>query len=142
MNMLRKVIVNVTIPTIQHPDDNTIFIAMISELPLTGFGPTANEAREGAKVLLRRFIDVHRQRGTLENILNRAAIEWYWEDEYPSDHPEPEDLNQLITPQEDFASVVRDDQRDFVAFLISQTTDYWERTSFSQAEAPDLMVAA
>ena len=70
-----------------------VFAARFKALGLTAYGYTEDEANAACKKLFNKFIHGHRERGTLEEILNRCEVEWYWEDEYPASKPSYENTN-------------------------------------------------
>ena len=135
-----KVVVNVKIVTIPHPDDD-IFIARMNDLPLTAYGSTPGKAIENVKQMFGRFINAHRQRGTLEDVLDRSGVIWYREGMYPSDQPAYEDLGLRPSPELDLASAVQHNRLTIMDHIKSQNLVDWIVTA-DESDNAELMVAA
>ena len=84
---------------IERHEQSGFFAARISELGLTGYGPSENDAIEDCKLIFRRFIHAYRNAGNLDSVLTRAGVEWYPRDEYPMNSLVPEDTNELFRNQ-------------------------------------------
>ena len=141
MNTPQKVVVNVKIVTIPHPNDD-VFIARIPDLALTAYGPTAEQATGSVKRLFSRFVNIHREAGTLEDVLGRAGVTWYPEELYPSDQPRYEDTDLLFNAEMDLPPAVRNNHLNIVREIQSQTFGAWNTMASDPSAEADLMVAA
>ena len=93
--MRRETIVAlVQIEVIQNHSQGYI-AGRILPLGLTGYGEDPEAAMRCVKRMFNAFVHAHREKGTLEDRMNRSGLEWYWLDQYPSDKPEYEDTNDV-----------------------------------------------
>ena len=95
-----KVVVTSSVTT--RRSQGGLFAASFEEMGLTGFGDTADEARESLKLVFRTFIRSCRERGVLAENLNRLGVRWEWEADRSADGPEYEDTDAISrwTPEE------------------------------------------
>ncbi len=90
--MKSQVVVNIKCRVQVHSEDK-VFAMRFSPLGLTAYGDDEEEAMSNFKQLFNRFIRTYREKGKLEQILNRSGVEWWWIDQYPDDRPGFEDTN-------------------------------------------------
>ena len=88
----RQVVVNIQYLVEEHSEDKVIAVRFPA-LGLTAYGETENEAVHDLKQLFNKFVHTYRNAGLLEEVLNRAGVEWWWRGQYPADRPEVEDTN-------------------------------------------------
>ena len=89
---MRQVVVEVTCRFEWH-EGRKVFAARIRELGLTGYGGAVEQAISDVKEVFARFVRLHREKGTLERVLNSSDLSWDWRDEYPADGMEVEDVS-------------------------------------------------
>lgn len=100
MDIDKKVVVVANMTLYNRTDGVEVVAARFKELGLTAYGRNEREAILACKKLFSRFVRIHREHGELEDRLNDFGVEWYWEDEYPTDHPAYEDTTRLMeSPQ-------------------------------------------
>ena len=81
-----------------HHVTEKMVAARFPKLHLTAYGDTEGSAKHDFKKLFNTFVHVLRERGLLEDRLNKAGVNWLWADECSGDLPEYEDTNQLRDP--------------------------------------------
>ncbi len=119
MSTLETVVVNVDVITLKRPNDDVI-VARLPELGLTAYGLSAQDAEENVKRLFNRFIHGHRDAGTLESVLDRAGVDWFKREEYPSDQPAYEDTNLLFGDHIDLGPAIRNNRLNMVSEIKSR----------------------
>ena len=77
----RKVVVKTTL-SVETRGDGKMFAGRLTNLGLTAYGRTEEEAKDAVKLLFNKMINEYRERSILEKRLNGIAVEWYWFDEY------------------------------------------------------------
>ena len=101
----RVVVVKSPVAFETDPKTNVV-LARFESLGLTGYGVTADHAVASLKHLFHAFIHAHRKYETLQEQLERSGVEWYWEDEYPEDGGEYENMNELFGPGGDVVKAI------------------------------------
>ena len=86
MQRERRVVVLVLLRLFERKDGK-MMAARLNGLNLTSYGYSVKEAVRNVRLQYDTFIKKNRQMGTLEKVLNRAGVEWYWEDEYDGTIP-------------------------------------------------------
>ena len=97
LNEIRRVVVLVREEIYKHEDSGT-FAARYESLRLTAYGDTEDEACTELKKLFNLDINYYRDKGLLEERLNRLGVKWYWADQYPADMPPYEDTSATGAP--------------------------------------------
>ncbi len=77
-----QVVVNIKCNVFEHVNDGVVSVRF-APFGLTAYGDTEDEAVGEFKKLFNRFITAYREKGRLEDVLNRSAVEWWWEKDYP-----------------------------------------------------------
>lgn len=85
-----RVVVKITPQVLEHKSKDLV-VARIKELGLTGYGTTGEEATRSVRGLFKTFVEHHRRQGTLEEILNKSGLVWFWERDYPPSEKPYED---------------------------------------------------
>ncbi len=75
--------------------EKQLVAARFAKLGLTAYGSTEASASYAFKKLFNTFVHVLRNKGRIEERLNRAGVEWYWAEDYPDNLPEYENTNHL-----------------------------------------------
>ena len=79
-----RVIVEVEFLVLKHEKDD-VYVARITELGLSGYGTSDEEAIASCKRLFKRFVNTYREADMLESILRKSGLRWYWEKDVPSE---------------------------------------------------------
>ena len=90
--MERVVVVNIPLKLSIHSDDHVV-AARCDALGLTSYGYSRAEATSKFKQLFNRCVHAYREKGKLEDVLNRVGLEWWWESDYPEGRPAYENTN-------------------------------------------------
>lgn len=77
-----EVVVMVRLTTRQPTDDAPFYAVRIPEMGLTGYGDSEDEATQRVKKMFASMVDDHREKGTLENMLDASGLEWCWRHDY------------------------------------------------------------
>jgi hypothetical protein len=83
-SLTRRVVVVFT-PQMWTNKETGVVAARYAELGLTGFGSSESVAVSSLKRLLKLFVETHRKRDTLVEVLDRKQVTWEWESEYTGD---------------------------------------------------------
>ena len=104
--MTRKVVVSVHLEFFRNEEG--VFAAHSKALGLTGYGQAEGEARASFKRVFSAFIQVSRDEGFLERMLNRIGVEWRWADEYETAYEDVSELagGEFLPVSTDAASMV------------------------------------
>ena len=89
-----QVVVNVRHLVYKHSQDE-VFSVRCAALGLSAYGDSENEAVDNFKQLFNRFISTYREKGRLQEVLDKSAVEWWWRDDYPADRSPFEDTGVL-----------------------------------------------
>ena len=92
----RRVVVVVVEDLYDHQGTGQV-AARYEVLGLTAYGQTKEEASAALKKLFNQDVNYYRGKGLLEERLELLGIEWYWENEYPTDRLPYEDTAELST---------------------------------------------
>ena len=85
-----EVVVRIKCNVFEHDGDGVVSVRF-APFGLTAYGDTEEEAVTEFKKLFNRFITAYRQKGILENVLTRSAVDWSWKMEYKGEWGEHED---------------------------------------------------
>ena len=87
MTNSERVVIKTAI-AIRQSAGSDIVAARLSNLGLTAYGYTEEEAKKAVKHLFNKFVNAHREHGDLEAHLNAIKVDWDWETQYDfSDMP-------------------------------------------------------
>ena len=96
LNEEGQVVINVHCIT-RYDDERGLHVARFPGLGLTARGKTEEEAMTHCKQLLGKFVRSYRSVGQLEKRLVQSGVEWWWRTDYPTDYPEPEYMDSLLS---------------------------------------------
>ena len=84
-----SVVVEIKYKVFEHATDGVISVRF-APFGLTAYGDTKEEAVDEFKKLVNRFITAYREKGNLEEMLSRSAVEWSWEKDYTREYEHTE----------------------------------------------------
>ena len=106
MSSREEKVVVVSPVTMFRNEADGLFAASFSEMGLTGFGETADEARHSLKMVFRTFIRECREHGVLEKNLNRLGVDWEWKEKSDEAGREYEDTDALSNTEEQLQRIM------------------------------------
>lgn len=106
MSSREEKVVVVSPVTMFRNEADGLFAASFSEMGLTGFGKTPDEARHSLKMVFRTFIRECREHGVLEKNLNRLGVDWEWKEKSDEAGLEYEDTDSLPNTEEQLQRIM------------------------------------
>ena len=76
-----------------------VVAARYCSMGLTAYGDTTDDASNKLKKMFNQEVNYYREKGLLSDRLERLGVEWYWEDEYPSDRPAYENTDEYVSEE-------------------------------------------
>jgi hypothetical protein len=67
--------------------DKAAFAARVRALGLTAYGSDREEATGKVKQMFAALVTMHREQGTLTDVLDKSGVDWCWESELDGKKP-------------------------------------------------------